>query len=528
MTGQGDAIGVGVGGAAGAGADAGADAGAGAGGALVLSGGGTTMVATDVMFAQAARVRLLQAEAEGWQARLRRIRALDLVPAPAWTGDDPGLALFDAARAIDTVEALSRDLAESLVAAAEGYGRTERGLEQLARLSGAWLGYLFGRVAPLLLVTAMPAVTAGLAAWLIGNLFNRAGAGREPGAGPTGPTGPIGRDGPGGPDTPGGSAGGTGWLLENPRFLTNPQVVALVRVLVSSVDDAAAGAVGVPVAVPLLLGDDGAGLLGVTSSAAGLLAVARPIGLLRESPVSVARAGKPWPVTAPSGLGELAARIPPATEATPQLRIERYGPAGHASWVVYVGGTAQWNPTSADDPWDLTSNVAAIAEQDAGSYRAVVQAMRDAGIQPGDPVIPVGHSQGGVIAAQVAASGQFHTVAVATFGAPTAQVPVPSGVPELVVEHTDDLVTALGGSVAAATAERLIVSREAFAGREVPTGQVLPAHGLSTYRETAQLIDSSPEPRLQEFRAQVAAVVGASPGEAARWRGVRLPASAPE
>ena len=82
----------------------------------------------------------------------------------------------------------------------------------------------------------------------------------------------------------------------------------------------------------------------------------------------------------------------------------------------------------------------------AGSYRAVVQAMREAGIRPGEPVIEVGHSQGGLIAAQVAASGEFNSVATVTFGAPSGEVPVPDGVDTVAVEHSDDIVPGMGGT----------------------------------------------------------------------------------
>src|SRR5665647_2292463 len=73
------------------------------------------------------------------------------------------------------------------------------------------------------------------------------------------------------------SAGVAGWLRENPRVLTSPALVAAVRVIVSSVDDAAAGAVGLPLPLSLALGDEGAGLFGVATSAAGVLALARPV-----------------------------------------------------------------------------------------------------------------------------------------------------------------------------------------------------------------------------------------------------------
>ena len=474
----------------------------GAAGSLVVSGGGTTMVSTDVLLAQAARVRLLQADAAGWSERAARIRALESDSAPMWAAGDPGLAVFAARHAIDSVEEHSGALADALLAAAEAYGHAERTAEMLARIAGVWVGHTLGRLAPMILLSAaVPALTAGVVAWMLGGLPGRTGTGAAPNA--------AGR-----------------WLIENPRLLTNPVLVAAVRVIVSSVDDAAAGTLGVPLPVSVVLGDEGLQMLGVTTSAAGVLAAARSAGMLREAPVSVARVGRVRAARPPAGFGDLAARIPAVSSGGPQVRIERYGGSANRAWLVYIGGTAEWSPVAAGEPWDLTSNVVAVADQGAGSYRAVVQAMRGAGIRPTDAVIPVGHSQGGLVAAQVAASGEFNTVAVATFGAPIAQVPVPDGLSTVAVEHSDDLVPALGGATRDPGA-RLTVRREAYAGVEVPDSP-LPAHSLATYRETARLVDASAEPRLADFRALVTDLVGTAPGTASRWRGTRVVATASE
>ncbi len=464
---------------------------------LIVSGGGS-LVATDVLLAEAVTLRALQAAAGGWRERLERIRSLDSepVPAPQWSDSDVGISVFEAERAIHEVGERSGALADALVCAAEGYGRAERSAEFLGGLGGVWLGYTVGRVAPFLALAAMPALTAGAVGWFLGTLLT----GSRPGAVPE---------------------AAARWFAENPRALTNPLLPAALRVLVSSVDDAAAGVTALPYPVSFALGDQGAGLLGVTTSAAGVLAVARPLGLLRETAVTVGRVGRPAPARPPTGFGELAARIPAAAGGA-QVRVERYGPAGSAAWVVYIGGTAEWSPGVTAEPWDLSSNVAAVAEEGAGSYRAVVAAMREAGVRPADPVVQVGHSQGGLVASQVAASGQFNTVMIATFGAPNGQVAVPAGLAAVAVEHADDIVPALGG-IGARAEDRLVVRREVFATEPVPVDLALPAHALTAYRETARLMDASPEPRLREFRAALGTVLGGEPGTASRWRGVRAP-----
>jgi hypothetical protein len=479
-----------------------------AAGPLIVSGGGSTMVATDDLLAQVAMLRLLHQEAAGWQERLVRIRSLEFEAAPSWAGGGRAADIYGAAQAVNAVEADSRDLAEALASAAEGYGQAERLAELLARYSGAGTAYLLGRLLPVLVAVAVPALTGGAMAWLLGSALT--------GTSPT--------------DAPARLAE---LLRRNPRALINPLLVRVVRVMVSSVDDAASGAAGVPLPVSFPLGDEGLGVLGVGTSAAGVLTAARPFGLLRESRVRMAPAdasGSPHGARPPAGLADLVSRIPSASRDGPQVRIERYGTAARPAWVVYVGGTVEWNPRVTTEPWDLSSNVAAIAESGAGaeagagSYRAVVQAMQEAGVGPADPVVQVGHSQGGLVAAQVAASAGFSTVAVATFGAPNGQVRVPDAVPMIRVEHSDDLVPALGGTARDTTAggsKHLVVRREIYAGREVPVDQPVPAHSLQNYWESGRLIDESAEPRLVAFRARLDRVLGSEPGEVTMWRAVR-------
>lgn len=475
-------------------------------GTLTVSGGGIR-VATDTVFTEMAALRLLQGEAERWQGQIGRVRSLGVGPAPAWQPDDLGACVFGASVAIDAVAERSGQLADALERAAEEYGRLENGLDTVLRGTGAWMAHTLGVLAPLLALSA----ATPLAYLAAGSLLSSAALGRTPSAVPPWLT---------------------DWLRENPRLLTNPATVALVRALVSSADEAVLGRMGVPYPVAAVLGDEGAGVLGAQSSAFGLLVAAQAAGLLRESPVRVSRVGSstrqglplrgpaalPAPPSPPTGFADLADRIP-TEEDGGQVRIERYGDPEHPSWLVYIGGTVEFSPTGSTEPWDMASNVAAVAGQDAGSYRAVLQAMQAAGVQPGDPVLPVAHSQGGLIANQLVSRGDVNAVAMLTFGAPETDLPLPDGVPAIAVEHADDIVPALGPR--SDEDQRLYVRRELFAGREVPAA-ALPAHQLVGYRETARLVDESPEPRLVAFRAQLDAMVGSAPGEHSLWRAERV------
>ncbi|MDY7529694.1 MULTISPECIES: hypothetical protein [unclassified Cryobacterium] len=493
--------------------------GPGSGEGLLISGGGGTLVATDAVLAEAAVLRALQTESESWRARLARIRALESSPTPAvrWTDADPGLGILRTDTVLADISERSRALADALLTAAEGYGRVERVVERASGVAGAWLGYLVGRAAPLMILGALP----NLAAFVLGGLVSRALFGDS---------------------VAGGSlAEVAAWFQANPGLLSDPAVVAAVRVLVSSADDAAVGALGLPFPAALELGDEGLGLLGVSSVAVAALLLVRPFGLLVETPVSVHRVtetGSPvhpavLAALPPDGFGELARRIPDARADGPQIRIERYaGNAGSPpSWIVYVGGTAEWDPTGTGQPFDLTSDVAGAAAGDAGSgpgnlgpsgsYRAVVEVMHAAGVQPQDPVLPVGHSLGGQIAVQLAESGEFNTVGVASFGGPTAALSIPAGVEAVTVEHTDDIVPAFGGMPPGGD-DRVLVRSRAFAAGEAPAGQALPAHSLTSYQATARLMDGSAEPNLLRFRDTLAGVGATGPAEVTRWHGIRV------
>jgi hypothetical protein len=521
---------------------------------LMLSGGGSTMVATDVVFAEVATLRRVQGEAEGWQDELRRVRSLGVEPAPGWNPGDLGACVFGASVAIDRIERGSRELAASLEDAAERYGRLETGLDASLRTTGSWLGHLVGSLRPLAPLVALSLATP-LAYLAAGSLLVNVVLGRGVSVVPPAVT---------------------DWVQENPRLLTNPRTVALLRVLASSVDDAALGGLGVPYPVAAGLGDDGAGILGAPASAFGVLVAARAAGMLRETPVRVHRVAGSAPAPArvpafgrdagkrvqapstqtagtaatepaagapaateppaalpaaalpaprpPTGFADLAERIPTEADGG-QVRIERYGDPEHPSWLVYIGGTLEWSPTGSTEPWDMTSNVTAVADQSAGSYRAVLQALREAGVRPGDPVVPVAHSQGGLIAAELAARNDVAAVGLVTFGAPAGQVAVPADLPAIAVEHADDIIPALGGT--AAEDGRLYVRREMYADTELLPTEPLPAHRMTGYRDTAGLVDASAEPRLVAFREHLGQIVGTAPGEESVWRAERIPERAP-
>jgi pimeloyl-ACP methyl ester carboxylesterase len=156
----------------------------------------------------------------------------------------------------------------------------------------------------------------------------------------------------------------------------------------------------------------------------------------------------------------------------------------------------------AKDAFDLTSNVAGVGGLPAGSLRAVQQAMADAGVDAGSRVTFTGYSQGGLVAAMLASSGDYNVQGVVTIGAPAGGVALPSGIPAVIVEHMDDLVPALGG--VQLNDDALVVRRQAFASADdIPSGVAVPGHHMEYYRETAVLMDNARSGQLIDAGARL-------------------------
>ncbi|WP_034475914.1 hypothetical protein [Schaalia georgiae] len=115
------------------------------------------------------------------------------------------------------------------------------------------------------------------------------------------------------------------------------------------------------------------------------------------------------------------------------------------SWTVVLQGTQNWDPVSRN-PQDLQTNLQAVGGLASEQLDAVKTAMEMAGIGQGEPVELVGHSQGGIIAAQLACDAAFASkyaiTNVTTAGSPIAGY-APRGTPVLALENDRDIVPGL-------------------------------------------------------------------------------------
>jgi hypothetical protein len=479
---------------------------------LIISGGGSTAVAVDELFVDAARLATAESLVADWIARLRGIRGgldwLGLV-GPA-TYSDTTSPLWDLTAAnvgLEQARESAERLRTSLLGAAERYGATERSVDGLWRLAAAlaapWLGFMAPRMLAGSMLAAAGQATASTVA-------------RYMAWGPT----PL--------ET---------WLTDHRNLLSDPAFARFVRLSADHADEFAAGATHAPVPAPLVSAVGSA--IGAPENAAVLLGVMGALGLtgsrlLVDGPVRVDRSATRT-VDPPSGIGDLADRVPPGGSYAAQIRIERYGgdgggpsdDGGGPSWIVYIGGTVEFGLEAGEEPFDNTSNGHGIADdtwldelrragaESGAGERAVREAMRQAGVQPGDPLLAVGYSGGGVIAAKLAADPDLNAVGAVNLGGPVASAPTREGVGVLSIEHEEDFVPATGGA-GHPSAERLTVSRSVLdEGRTYEA--LVPAHELARYRATAALVDDSDEVRLTEFRALVGEVTGGAGGTRSEW-----------
>ena len=117
------------------------------------------------------------------------------------------------------------------------------------------------------------------------------------------------------------------------------------------------------------------------------------------------------------------------------------------SWTIDIRGTQSFG-AGKKGPQDMLTNLQGVGGMASDQLYAIQKAMDDAGIAPGEAVEFAGHSQGGIMAAQLAANpdvrSRYNVVSVVTAGSPTATI-APTDVPVLSYENSGDIVPGLDG-----------------------------------------------------------------------------------
>lgn len=222
----------------------------------------------------------------------------------------------------------------------------------------------------------------------------------------------------------------------------------------------------------------------------------RTMAFARESAARAAttRSGSQSDATPPRSVQDLAARVTEVGElGGGNVTVELVtGPDGTRRAIVYLRGTTRWDYGSAD-PADLDGNVVALAGHPTVYGQGAIEAMRAAGIHPDTPVMLVGHSQGGMVAAnltrQLAESGEFAVTDLVTFGAPFAEMddPVADGVQLTALQHTSDVVPLADGRRNSHGAGSVTVT---FGDGD----RNIAAHDMDGYQRGAAALDASTAP----------------------------------
>jgi hypothetical protein len=119
--------------------------------------------------------------------------------------------------------------------------------------------------------------------------------------------------------------------------------------------------------------------------------------------------------------------------------------------IVDITGTKDWGFTKFDNPnvSNLGTNLRGVGNEVTSYELGVLMAMQHSGIRPGEPIMLAGHSQGGVVAAQLAShlagSSTFNVTHLVTAGSPIGLVDMPSSVSVLSLENAGDVVPELDG-----------------------------------------------------------------------------------
>lgn len=210
----------------------------------------------------------------------------------------------------------------------------------------------------------------------------------------------------------------------------------------------------------------------------------------------------PDAVRVPTGVGDLLSRLDHRDEAARVAdgtqgdigvtRLVTRGPDGETrtSWLVDLPGTKDWQLVPGPRPGinDLASNLELTAGQPTARVEALEQVLRRSGVGADEPVMLVGHSQGGMVAVRAAGElqGRYSITHVVTAGSPVGGMPVPPSVQVLSLESTRDVVPHADGRP---NSERINQVTVRFEG---PGTTVAGSHGLDTaYAPAGAAVDRS-------------------------------------
>ena len=181
--------------------------------------------------------------------------------------------------------------------------------------------------------------------------------------------------------------------------------------------------------------------------------------------------------------------------------------------IVDIPGTKELTPKPGKDSdvVNMGTNARAIEGQTTTYEQGVIDAMRKAGVRPGDDVMLVGHSLGGMIAVNTARdltnSHEFHVTHVVTAGAPIGidLKSLPSTVQVMAIENESDLVPQLDGATNPDRPNITTVTIDAY------HDSITANHDIAgSYVPGARSIDASSAPSITSFLGGIDGFVNAN------------------
>ncbi|TLM84246.1 hypothetical protein [Pseudarthrobacter sp. NamE5] len=193
--------------------------------------------------------------------------------------------------------------------------------------------------------------------------------------------------------------------------------------------------------------------------------------------------------------------------------IEVHNGADNAFVVVIPGTQPALLGAGGENPFDEAGIAEAMFNGSRELTPAVLQALREAGAEQGDPVVAVGYSQGGIHAVNLAADprllSEYDLRYVLTAGSPVAGVDPAPGVQLLHLEHRADWVPGGDGAPNPETRDRITVSTTNTLKTVEGEGGLGMGHGLANYQDAARRVSASDDPSLVASTGALAAVLGA-------------------
>lgn len=204
----------------------------------------------------------------------------------------------------------------------------------------------------------------------------------------------------------------------------------------------------------------------------------------------------------PNSLTELLRRLDElGAMGEPTVGVDLFEDESNKLAVVYIPGTQSFDFGSDSNPLDMASNLQAMAQpHQAASERAVLLAMREAGVSSDHQVIFVGHSQGGMVGANLASNPQGYLAAgLIAFGAPIAHLRI-SKVPVIALEHSNDPVPQLSGKANPLRSNWVTIQRASV--RE-ESQDLVHSHSLESYKKSAKEADLSTQKGIRNLRSKI-------------------------